>query len=147
MTLKSFTGGCHCSLLRSQILLPSPPSTISITHWYLPSLPRRGRSIEAYTPGERRHRAEAEEQPPGYENPERQRGGGVGWPYRELEYAGEIRGFCVRCGGMVLVWGCAVKIEMGSLDAPGGGVGRYFGGGGGAGPVVISWSTGQKRAK
>ena len=84
----------------------------------------------AYIPGARPRRVVAEEQPPGYEDSEGQRAGGVGWPYRECGYAGGVRGFCAHCGGVVLVWGRTggggggggsgkVEIEMGSLDAPG----------------------------
>ncbi|PUU83256.1 hypothetical protein B9Z19DRAFT_965388 [Tuber borchii] len=173
MTPKSFTGGCQCSLLRYRILLPPPPSTVSITHCTssnhpktftrttlqisssqiqlvslatppspspaataqtlrVPEIPRA-----VYIPGVRPRRAGTEEQPPGYEDLEGERAGGVGWPYREFEYTGGIRGFCAHCGGVVLVWGCAgggdgkVEIEMGSLDAPGEVFDCFFGRSGG----------------
>ncbi|PWW75731.1 hypothetical protein C7212DRAFT_19408, partial [Tuber magnatum] len=96
---------------------PPPPPADATQTLQVPRMPRA-----AYIPGTRPRRAEAEERPPGYWDPEGQRSGGVGWPYREFEYIGGVRGFCAHCGGVVLVWGCTggagdggdgkVEIEM-----------------------------------
>ncbi|KAG0127488.1 hypothetical protein HOY82DRAFT_75569 [Tuber indicum] len=118
--------------LISLAALPPTPSASATQTLEIPRMPR-----VVCTPGTRPRRTETEEQPPEYEDPGGQRGGGVGWPYREFEYTGGIRGFCAHCGGVVLVW-CTggdgdgkVEIEMGSLDAPGEVLGCLFGGGGG----------------
>ncbi|CUS12208.1 unnamed protein product, partial [Tuber aestivum] len=115
---------------------PPPPPTDATQTLQVPRIPRA-----VYLPDARPRCAVTEGQPPGYEDPGGQRGGGVGWPYREFEYMGGIRGFCAHCGGVVLVWGCTdgggdggnvkVEIEMGSLDAPGEVFGSFSDGGGG----------------
>ncbi|RPA95456.1 hypothetical protein L873DRAFT_1697748 [Choiromyces venosus 120613-1] len=127
----------HISPLQIQLVslaTPPPPPVAATQTLQIPRMPSA-----VYIPGARPRLTE--EQPPGYEDSEAGRpGGGVGWPYREFEYAGGVRGFCAHCGGVVFVWGCSsssgsggdrrVEVEMGSLDAPGEVFGCFFGGGG-----------------